>query len=94
MLNGKQKRYLRSQAATMKAVVIIGKEGISRNLIATLNDALNAHELVKVSMLKNCEENFKEVVFDLAAATNAETIQTIGRTFVLYKKSKKNIYEL
>ena len=94
MLTGKQKRYLRSQASTMKAVVIIGKEGISRNLITTLNDALNAHELVKVSMLKNCDDNFKEVVFDLAAATNSETVQSIGRTFVLYKKSKKNSYEL
>lgn len=94
MLTGKEKRYLRSIAATRKAIVIVGKEGISANLIKSLHDALEAHELVKVSMLKTCEEPLKEVAFDLAAATNSEIVQTIGRTFVLYKRSKKNLMEL
>lgn len=94
MLSGKEKRYLRSIASTRKAIVIVGKEGIGRNLIKTLQDALEAHELVKVSLLKNCDEDVKEVAFDLAAVSNAEIVQTIGRTFVLYKRSKKNLMEL
>lgn len=94
MLSGKEKRYLRSIASTRKAIVIVGKEGISGNLIKSLQDALDAHELVKVSMLKSCDDNIKEVAFDLAAATNSEIIQTIGRVFVLYKRSKKNLMEL
>lgn len=94
MLSGKEKRYLRSVASTRKAIVIVGKEGISRNLIKSLQDALEAHELVKVSLLKNCDEDVKEVAFDLAAVSNSEIVQTIGRTFVLYKRSKKNLMEL
>lgn len=94
MLSGKEKRYLRGIASTKKAVVLIGKEGISRNLVDSLNASLEAHELVKVSMLKNCDEDFREVVLDLSAMTNSEVVQTIGRTFVLYRRSKKNLLEL
>lgn len=94
MLTGKEKRYLRSIAANKKAVVIVGKDGISRNLIHSLKDALEAHELVKVNVLKNCEEDIKEIAFDLSAASNSEIVHAIGRTFVLYKQSKKNLMEL
>ncbi|NBK97785.1 MAG: ribosome assembly RNA-binding protein YhbY [Erysipelotrichia bacterium] len=94
MLTGKEKRYLRSLAATRKAVVIVGKEGISANLIQSLHDALEAHELVKISVLKNCDDDLKELAFDLAAATNSEIVQSIGRVFVLYKRSKKNLLGL
>ncbi len=94
MLTGKEKRYLRGVASTRKAIVLIGKEGISRNLVDTLNDSLEAHELVKLSMLKNCDQDFREVVLDLSAMTNSEVVQIIGRTFVLYRRSKKNLMEL
>lgn len=94
MLNGKEKRFLRGIASKRRAIVQVGKEGISVNMILSLEDALTAHELVKMSVLKNCDQPLKEIAFDLAGATNSEIVQTIGRTFVLYKRSKKNLLEL
>ncbi len=89
MLTTKQKVYLRSLAQTEKPVFQIGRDAISDNLINTVNNYLNKHELVKISVLKNCEEDLKEVAFDLARLTKSECIQVIGRQIVLYKRSKE-----
>lgn len=94
MLSGKQKRYLRSLAVNRNAIVQIGKDGLSANLIDTLHLALEAHELVKISVLKSCDEDIRAMAFDLAAATNSEVVQLIGRVIVLYRKSKKRVIEL
>ena len=94
MLNTKQKVKLRSMAMTLRPIFQVGKEGISNNLITGLNDALEAHELIKISVLKNCSANIKEAAFDIASKTNSEIIQIIGRNIVLYRKSKKQLIEL
>jgi len=94
MLSGKQKRYLRSLGVTTRAVVQIGKDGLSANLVESVDLALEAHELVKISVLKNCTENVKEMALDMAGMTNSEVVQIVGRMILLYRKSKKRIIEL
>jgi RNA-binding protein len=90
MLNGKQKAYLRSLAQNERAILQIGKDGLSDTLIQTLNDALKARELVKVSVLKTGPvDDMKETAFDLAMHTKSEVVQIIGHTIVLYKKGKE-----
>ncbi|MBO7698907.1 MAG: ribosome assembly RNA-binding protein YhbY [Erysipelotrichaceae bacterium] len=89
MLSGKQKRYLRSLAVKEKAIFQIGKDGLNDNLYKSVKEALKARELVKLSILKTCELDTNEVVIDLCANTNAELVQIIGRTIVLYKQSKE-----
>lgn len=90
MLTTKQKAYLRSLAMNERALFQIGKEGLNDNLIETVSNALRARELIKVSVLKTAPvEDFKELAFDLAMHTHSEVIQIIGRTIVLYKKSKE-----
>lgn len=89
MLNGKQKRYLRSLAVNEKAIFQIGKEGMNPNLYTSLKEALKARELVKISVLKACETDMNEIVIDLCANTGAELVQVIGRSVVLYKRSKE-----
>ncbi|MEG0176508.1 ribosome assembly RNA-binding protein YhbY [Anaerorhabdus sp.] len=89
MLTGKQKSYLRSLGNTRRALFQIGKEGLSYNLYRTIEDSLEAHELVKVSVLKTCDTDFKELAFDLAMNTHSEVVQTIGRTILLYRESKE-----
>lgn len=88
MLNGKQKQYLRSLAQTEKAIFQMGKDGLSDNYIEQINNALNARELVKISVLKTGPSDLKEVSFDLARLTKSEVVQIIGRTIVLYKKAR------
>ena len=94
MLTGKQKRYLRALATKERAVFQIGKEGLSHNLFKTVSDYLEAHELVKVSVLKTCDTYFDELAFDLAMYTESEVVQKIGRTIVLYRCSKEHLITL
>ena len=94
MLTTKQKVKLRSLAMELKPIFQVGKDGVNPNMIKSINDALEAHELIKVSVLKNCISDIKEVAFDIASATNSNIIQIIGRTVVFYRKSKKQLIEL
>jgi RNA-binding protein len=89
MLTTKQKVYLRSLAQTEKPVFQIGQNAISDNMVKTVSDYLKKHELVKVSVLKNCDADLKELAFDLAMLTKSECIQVIGRQIVLYKRGKE-----
>ena len=89
MLNGKQKRYLRSLAVNEKAIFQIGKDGLNENLYKSVREALKARELVKISVLKSCDLPFNQIRIDLCAHCNAELVQTIGKTLVLYKQSKE-----
>ncbi|MEG0328836.1 MAG: ribosome assembly RNA-binding protein YhbY [Longicatena sp.] len=90
MITTKQKCALRSVAQTTKPLFQMGKDAISANMIKTIGDSLEAHELVKVSMLKTCTLSVNEAAIEVAASTHSEVIQTIGRTFTLYRRSKKN----
>lgn len=89
MLTGKQKRYLRGLAVNERSVFQVGKEGLSYNLFNTVDDYLSVHELVKVSILKNCDLEVREAAIDLAANTSSEVVQIIGRVIVLYRPSKE-----
>ncbi|HCY07127.1 MAG: ribosome assembly RNA-binding protein YhbY [Erysipelotrichaceae bacterium] len=88
ILTGKQKRYLRSLGVNEKAVVTVGKEGLSTNLIDSLNNALNARELVKVNVLKSYEDDLDTLAFDIAMHTKSSVVQQMGRTILLYKKAR------
>lgn len=89
MLTSKQKSNLRSLAQTEPALFQIGKEGLSDNLIQTVDDALRTHELVKIKLLKTVSDDVDEIIFDLAMNTKSEVVQKIGRVFVLYRKAKE-----
>ena len=82
MLNGKQKRYLRSLAVNENAIFQIGKDGLSDHLYTSVKEALKARELIKVSVLKTCE-------LDMNENTGAQLVQKIGKTLVLYKPSRE-----
>ena len=94
MLNARDKKILRAQAQQYRSLFQIGKDGISDNLIATLDDSLRAHELVKLNLLKTAPLSTAEAAAMLAQATDSELVHSIGRTFVLYRRSKKNLIGL
>ncbi|MGL5541323.1 MAG: ribosome assembly RNA-binding protein YhbY [Erysipelotrichaceae bacterium] len=94
MLNKKEKQFLRSQAQTLRPLFQMGKDGLTENFIATLEDSIYAHELVKINLLKTCPLSANEAAIEVARLTDSEVIQVIGRTFVVFRQSKKNKYEL
>ena len=89
-LTSKQRAYLRSLATSEPTIMQIGKDGISENLVKTVSDALEARELIKMSVLENCMETPKEMANALAAATNADVVGVVGRKIILYRESVNN----
>lgn len=89
MLSKDEIKYLKKMGYKLKPIFQVGKNGISEDLIDGLNQALEKRELVKVSILQNCPIDKEEIFFDLQAFTKSQAVQTIGRTIVLYRKSKE-----
>ena len=89
MLTGKQKRYLRGLGHNLKPVVMIGKSEITDTLLQETDAALEHHELIKVKLLESSMTDRKEAAADLAANVNADVAQILGRTFLLYRKSRE-----
>ena len=94
MLTSKQRAYLRSLAANEPTIMQIGKGGISENLIKTVGDALEARELIKLSVLENSSEDVREAAEALADAPGAEVAGVIGKKIILYRESKNKKIEL
>ena len=89
MINKKDKFRLRSLANTMNAVVTIGKDGITENVVNSINDVIKTHELIKISVLKSFTKySIKEVAEMVCDYTKAELIFVVGRVIVIYRKNK------
>ena len=90
MLTSKQRAFLRGLASNEPAIMQVGKGGIGENLIKTVSDALEARELIKLTVLENSGEAAREVAGTLAEATEAEVVGVIGKKVILYRESEKN----
>ena len=88
-LTSKQRAQLRGLAMTEDTIIQIGKGGITENTITQVRDALAARELIKGRVLENSLLTAREAADALAEACAAETVQTIGSKFVLYKRNAK-----
>lgn len=88
-LTSKQRAQLRGLAMTEDTIIQIGKGGITENTITQVKDALKARELIKGRVLENSLLTAREAADALAEACAAETVQTIGSKFVLYKRNEK-----
>jgi RNA-binding protein len=87
-LTSKERAYLRSLAVNEPTIMQVGKDGITENLVKTVSDALEARELIKLSVLENSEESPRSAAEALAEATGADVVCTIGRKMVLYRESE------
>lgn len=94
MLTGKQKRFLRSEAHHLNAIFQIGKDGLHEKQITGIDEALEARELMKVKILETCTTPKEEIAQELALRLQAEVVQILGRTIILYRESDKEIYTL
>ncbi|SKC64676.1 ribosome assembly RNA-binding protein YhbY [Maledivibacter halophilus] len=90
MLTSKNRSYLKGLANNIEAITYIGKEGITDGFLKQLDEALEAREIVKVSIQKNSILDTKKAANEIAKLTGSEFVQAIGRKFVLYRKSKNN----
>lgn len=86
-ITSKQRSQLRGLAAAEDTIIQVGKGGITENVIASVNAALKARELVKGKVLESCELTPREVCDALSEACGAEQVQVIGTKFVLFKRN-------
>lgn len=94
-MTSKQRAYLRSLANKLDPIFQIGKMGISENLINQLADALEARELIKVTVLETAPDTTKDIAIEIFEKTNSILVQTIGNKITLFKQKEKNSkYEL
>lgn len=97
-MTSKQRAYLKSLAMNIDPIYQVGKASLTTEIIEGIREALDARELVKVSVLKNCADDPKEIAQVVAERTRSQVVQVIGKKIVLYKPSndpkKKNKIEL
>lgn len=89
-MTSKERAYLRGLANSIDAIFQIGKGGISNNLITQLSDALEARELIKISVLETAPANAKLLGNEIANLTNSILVQTVGNKITLYRARKKD----
>ncbi len=89
MLTSKQRAYLISMASKITPIFQIGKAGLTPEMITAISDALEKRELVKISVLKNCMDDPKELGQTVAERTRSQVVHVIGKKIVLFRVSKK-----
>lgn len=89
MLTSKQRAYLRSLANSLDTILMVGKSGMSPELVKQADDALTARELIKGRALETAPLSPRDAAEELARETGAEVVQVIGTRFVLYRRHPK-----
>ncbi len=90
MLTSKQRAYLRGIGHLQPAILQVGKGGIGENLIKQVDDALEAREIIKLTVLETALSSAREVCDELCAAVGAEPVQCIGNKLIIYRESREN----
>ena len=87
-MTSKQRAYLKGLASTMDIVVHVGKSSLTPEIIEAVKEALDARELIKIGVLKNCADDPKEIAQVISERTHSTVVHVIGKKIVLYKESK------
>jgi RNA-binding protein len=85
MMKGSEKKYLRAQAHHLKPLVIIGAKGVTDGLIASIDLALQDHELIKVKF-GEFKDAKKEISAQIMQATKSELVGLIGNIAIIYRQ--------
>ncbi len=88
-MNSKQRAYLRKITAMEQPIFQIGKASVTPELTAAIDEALEAREILKIHVLKNCMDDVKSIAYVLAERTHSEVVHVIGRKIVLYRPAKE-----
>lgn len=89
-LTSKQRAYLRGIAQTIDPIFQIGKSSLTPEMIDGISEAIEKRELIKISVLKNCMDDPRELAETVAERTRSMVVTVIGKKIVLFKKQKKD----
>ncbi len=91
-ITSKQRAKLKSLASTLSPITQIGKSGITDNLLKTLSDSLDAHELIKVHILETADDDARNLAENVAELLDAVPVAVIGRKAIFYRYSRRDKY--
>ncbi len=87
-LNPSQTRFLRGQAHHLKPVVILGQNGLTDNVLAEVDNALDSHELIKVRINAGDRDSRQELIEKISGHAGAELVQRIGHVAVFFRRNE------
>lgn len=87
-MTSKQRAYLKSLANSIEPIFQVGKASLTPEVTEAVAEAFNTRELIKISVLKNCIDDPKEIASIISERTHSEVVMVIGKKIVLYKESK------
>lgn len=87
-LSTKHKQALKAKAHHLKPVVLLGDKGLTEAVTKEINRALNDHELIKIKINGQDREARKQAIHEICTELEAELVQIIGNTGVLYRKNQ------
>lgn len=88
-MNSKQRAYLRKISAMDSPIFQVGKSSVTPELTLAIDEALEKRELIKITVLKNCFDDCRQIAEVLADRTRSEVVHVIGRKIVLYRPAKE-----
>lgn len=88
-MTSKQRSYLKGLAMNIDPIFQIGKSSLTPEITNAIAEALEARELIKITVLKNCLDDGRSIADVLSERTHSEVVQVIGRRIVLYKQAKE-----
>lgn len=94
MLSEKHRKQLRKLAHHRKVIVIIGQHGLTDNVMAEVDQALEAHELVKVRVNAGEREERNAMIDRIAQQTHSDVVQRIGHIGVFFRRAEKPVIQL
>ena len=89
-MTSKQRAYLMAEASTMNAIFQIGKASLTPEIISALDEAIEKRELIKVSVLKNCADDPREIAEVIGERTRSTVVKVIGKKMIFFRQAKKN----
>lgn len=88
-MTSKERAALRSEAHHLEPIINVGKESLTPEVTAAIDEALEARELIKIGVLKNCFDDPREIADTVASRTKSEVVQVMGKKITLYRYNKK-----
>jgi RNA-binding protein len=94
ILKGKQRSYLKSLANNIEPILQIGKNGLTEDVLKSIDEALEARELIKINLLNNSLLDTKETALEICEELGAEYVQSLGNKIVIYRESDDKVIEI
>ena len=89
MISKTQKQFLKGIANNLRPLVQIGKGGLTDNVLESIDEILTAHEIVKIDVLKSCEQSVDELTIEISRVTGSDLVSQLGRKIVLFRRNRE-----